>query len=125
MSLQSRNLPAGCHTGPSVKRKPPPSFSNAALTSCRDSRHVPVGRRDLVENHPDGLARQLAHLRDRVRHAPGDLVLAIFAVPLVDRDVDERHAQTSVSNDVGNWAVRYHAGGGATTSRPPGSVGPA
>jgi hypothetical protein len=33
MSLKRRNFPAGCHTGPSVKRKPVPSFSNRWLTS--------------------------------------------------------------------------------------------
>src|SRR4030095_2497950 len=53
--------------------------------------HVPVGRRHLVEHHPHRLARQLAHVGDRVGYPAGDLVLAVLAVTFVDRDVDEWH----------------------------------
>src|SRR5262249_44646771 len=72
------------------------------------ARDVPVGRRDLVEDHPHRLARQLAHFRDRVGHAPGDLVLSLLAVPFVDRDVHERHA-TPPSAVTRKIALPYHA----------------
>src|SRR5262249_61024396 len=88
------------------------------------ARHVPVGRRHLVEDHPDGLARQLADVGDGVGHAPGDLVLALLAVAFINRDVDERHATPPSAVTSANRAVRYHARGGATTRRAPGSVVP-
>src|SRR5207247_4016198 len=81
------------------------------------ARDLPVGRRDLVEDYPDGLSGQLAHVGDRVRHPARDFVLAILAVSLVDRDVDERHAQTSVGDDVGKSGDKVPREGGSDNTR--------
>src|SRR2546430_2117601 len=73
-----------------------------------------LGRRSLVEDHPDGLRRELADLGDRLRHAARDLVLALLGMAFVEGDVDERHAAPPSALTSENSAVRYHAGSRAT-----------
>src|SRR6266404_4478131 len=104
MSLHRRYWPAGCQSGPSVNRQPDARRSNSIVApttwvkrACRTGRrsllgpalaglaaHVPVGRVDLLEHHPDGFLGQLGDVGDRGGHPLGDLVLTLLAPALVD-----------------------------------------
>src|SRR5688572_25523839 len=113
MSLKSRYCSRACQSGPSVKRKPLATLSNAtslpttarkrgsristltasALLHLADARrpHVPIVGLDVLEHDPDHFLGHLGELGNGVGDAARNLVLALLGMAFEDADVDERH----------------------------------